>query len=71
MSRPTDQPNSLLHHHNADAIDETFAPLSRRELHRLTLFKWRYTLESLGFAAWQVEELMFLAWLRATARVFG
>jgi hypothetical protein len=48
-----------------------FAPLSRRELHRLTLFKWRYTLESLGFRAWQVEELMFLTWLRVTARVRG
>jgi hypothetical protein len=48
-----------------------FHPLSRRELHRLTLFKWRYTLESLGFRAHQVEELMFLAWLRATARTLG
>jgi hypothetical protein len=46
-------------------------PLSRPELHRLTLFKWRYTLEALGFRAQQVEQLMFLAWLRANAHTFG
>jgi hypothetical protein len=46
-------------------------PLSLLEQHRLTLFKWRYTLETLGFAAHEVEDLMFLTWLRATARVRG
>jgi len=45
--------------------------LNAAELHRLTLYKWRYTLESLGFQDWQVHELMFLTWLRATARVHG
>jgi hypothetical protein len=45
--------------------------LSKLELHRLTLYKWRYTLESLGFVGSQVNELMFLRWLRATARVPG
>ena len=38
---------------------------------RLTLYKWRYMLESLGFHDWQVHELMFLRWLAATARVHG
>jgi hypothetical protein len=45
--------------------------LNTLELHRLTLYKWRYTLESLGFRDWQVDELMFLRWLRATSRVHG
>ena len=43
--------------------------LSTTDLYQLTLFKWRYTLESLGFAAHEVEQLLFLTWLRATARV--
>jgi hypothetical protein len=42
--------------------------LSRAELHRLTLFKWRYTLESYGFSDWQVDNLVFLTWLHATRR---
>jgi hypothetical protein len=40
-------------------------------MHRLTLFKWRYSLEALGFDAYQVDQLMFLTWLRATRRVHG
>ena len=43
--------------------------MSKDELHQLTLFKWRYTLEALGFTAPEVEDLMFLAWLNATARL--
>jgi hypothetical protein len=43
-------------------------PLSRAELHRLTLFKWRYTLESIGFSDWEVDQLVFLTWLHATRR---
>jgi hypothetical protein len=42
--------------------------LSAAELHRLTLFKWRYTLESYGFSDWQVDQLLFLTWLHATRR---
>lgn len=45
--------------------------LSLLEQHRLTLFKWRYSLESLGFAAHEIQSLMFLTWLRATARATG
>jgi hypothetical protein len=37
--------------------------LSATELHRLTLYKWRYALEALGFASDQVRSLMFLKWL--------
>jgi hypothetical protein len=55
---------------NADAHDGQ-QPLSRSELHQLTLFKWRYSLEALGFAPYQVDQLMFLTWLRATQRVPG
>ena len=40
-------------------------------MHRLMLFKWRYSLEALGFDAYQVDRLMFLAWLRITQRVHG
>ena len=42
--------------------------LSPPELHRLTLFKWRYTLESYGFSEWEVDQLLFLTWLHATRR---
>jgi hypothetical protein len=51
--------------------DPLYKHLTDSELHRLTLFKWRYTLESLGFRPGQVDELVFLTWLRATARVTG
>jgi hypothetical protein len=43
-------------------------PLSTAELHRLTLFKWRYTLESYGFSDYEVDQLLFLPWLHATRR---
>jgi hypothetical protein len=37
--------------------------LSATELHRLTLYKWRYSLEALGFGPEQARNLMFLKWL--------
>ena len=43
--------------------------LSVEELHRLTLFKWRYAFRGMGFKPYQVEELVFLTWLRASERV--
>lgn len=63
--------HTLPHVHQSDP---SFDPdkdldLSPLERHRLTLFKWRYSLETLGFAAHEIESLMFLTWLRATARV--
>lgn len=43
--------------------------LSAQEVYRLTLFKWRYSLEAYGFTAEQVRQLLFLKWLQATRRV--
>jgi hypothetical protein len=54
------------HHQPGDR--EQAEHLSPAELHRLTLFKWRYTLESFGFSEWQVDQLVFLTWLHATRR---
>jgi len=42
--------------------------LSQTDVERLTLFKWRYTLESTGFSPEQTGRLMFLRWLH-TRRV--
>jgi hypothetical protein len=44
-------------------------PLTEHELHQLTLYKWRYSLEAYGFNAYEVRELVFLKWLHATERV--
>lgn len=41
------------------------AGLSSADLQRLTLFKWRYTLEAKGFAADECDRLLFLRWLQA------
>jgi hypothetical protein len=35
------------------------------------LFKWRYSLEALGFDRGEVDQLVFLTWLSATSRVHG
>jgi hypothetical protein len=56
---------------NQSANEPTEDHLTADELHRLTLYKWRYMLESLGFRDWQLHQLMFLTWLRATSRVHG
>jgi hypothetical protein len=53
---------------NHSGEGEQTGHLSQAELHRLTLYKWRYTLESLGFGDWEVDQLVFLTWLRATSR---
>jgi len=37
----------------------------------LTLYKWRYALESSGFTARQVGQLIFLKWLYANDAVRG
>jgi hypothetical protein len=41
------------------------AYLSPDELWRLTLYKWRYTLESDGFSRDQAAHLLFLRWLHS------
>lgn len=42
-------------------------PLTEEDVRRLTLYKWRYSLESSGFTAEQVGQLLFLKWLYAHA----
>lgn len=37
--------------------------LTPHEYHRLTLFKWRYSLEFIGFTRAQAGRLLFLRWL--------
>jgi hypothetical protein len=39
--------------------------LTAQDVRRLTLFKWRYSLESAGFSSHQAEHLLFLKWLHA------
>ncbi len=39
--------------------------LTSQDMRRLTLYKWRYALESAGFTADQANRLMFLRWLHA------
>ncbi|MCC6179106.1 MAG: hypothetical protein IT305_27665 [Chloroflexi bacterium] len=39
------------------------ALLTAQDMRRLTLFKWRYSLESAGFSPRQAERLLFLKWL--------
>ena len=37
--------------------------LSRRDIDRLTNYKWRYSLESHGFSTEQATRLLFARWL--------
>jgi hypothetical protein len=39
------------------------AALTAQDVRRLTLFKWRYSLESAGFSSRQAGHLLFLKWL--------
>jgi hypothetical protein len=39
------------------------ANLSRRDIDRLTNYKWRYSLESHGFSTEQATRLLFIKWL--------
>ncbi|MCC7370263.1 MAG: hypothetical protein IT306_17700 [Chloroflexi bacterium] len=41
------------------------AALTAQDVRRLTLFKWRYSLESAGFSSQQAARLLFLKWLHA------
>ena len=47
------------------------AVLTAQDVHRLTLFKWRYSLESAGFSSNQAERLLFLKWLHARRGPLG
>jgi hypothetical protein len=39
-----------------------------REIRALTLFKWRYSLETAGFSSQEAGRVLFLKWLYATRR---
>jgi hypothetical protein len=60
------QPNPIA---NTHAAAEAANPLTEHELHQLTLYKWRYSLEAYGFDAGEVRELVFLKWLHESQRV--
>lgn len=45
--------------------------LTAQEVRRLTLFKWRYALESKGFTTTQAEHILFWKWLSRTGRIDG
>jgi hypothetical protein len=47
------------------------AALTAQDVRRLTLFKWRYSLESAGFSPRQAEYLLFLKWLHARRGPLG
>jgi hypothetical protein len=47
------------------------AALTAQDVRRLTLFKWRYSLESAGFSSHQAEHLLFLKWLHARRGPLG
>lgn len=47
------------------------ATLTAQDVRRLTLFKWRYSLESAGFTSRTAEHLLFLKWLHARRGPLG
>ena len=49
----------------------TRPPLTSEDVRRLTLYKWRYSLESSGFTAGEIGHLLFLKWLHAQGAVRG
>ena len=53
------------------ARDSLRAALTAQDVRRLTLFKWRYSLESAGFTSRQAAQLLFLKWLHARRRAVG
>jgi hypothetical protein len=56
---------------SALARDRLRAALTAQDVRRLTLFKWRYSLESAGFTPRQAAHLLFLKWLHARRRAAG
>lgn len=49
----------------------TCPPLTSDDVRRLTLYKWKYSLESSGFSAGEIGHLLFLKWLHAHGTVRG
>ena len=66
-SRPTVMPA----HQGRPSSGGVRAVLTAQDVRRLTLFKWRYSLESAGFSSHQAEHLLFLKWLHARRGPLG
>ena len=65
--RPAPAPRQARAPHGpARGPDQPRPPLTTEDLRRLTLYKWRYSLESVGFTGQQVSHLLFMKWLYAT-----
>ncbi|MDP8922794.1 MAG: hypothetical protein M3O34_07950 [Chloroflexota bacterium] len=63
--RPSAQPVELSPGAEGRARSVPRPSLTSQDMRRLTLYKWRYALESAGFTAEQARRLMFLRWLHA------
>jgi hypothetical protein len=59
MTPDATRPDSASEH----AGNETSTYLTRRDVDRLTAYKWRYSLESHGFSSNQASHLLFMKWL--------
>jgi hypothetical protein len=45
------------------AVGASIQHLSSEDVHRLTTYKWRYSLEAHGFSSDQAGRLLFMKWL--------
>lgn len=45
------------------ASRECESPLTCRDIDRLTLYKWQYTLQTRGFSRAEIRQVQFLKWL--------
>lgn len=45
------------------------ALLTAQEIHNLTIYKWRYALESEGFTSQEAGRLIFLRWRILTGKL--
>lgn len=63
---PSSTPPAGAGPHEGAASDDALLPV---ELYRLTLYKWRYSLEAAGFDSATAHHLVFLKWLHTTRKV--
>ena len=72
IATPAQRPSSETSPPGSAVARESFrAALTAQDVRRLTLFKWRYSLESAGFTSQQAGHLLFLKWLHARRRTIG
>jgi hypothetical protein len=72
IATPAQRPSSKPVPPGSSLARESFrAALTAQDVRRLTLFKWRYSLESAGFTSRQAGHLLFLKWLHARRRAIG